>query len=103
AQPARMAEMRERWWHEAGRFGVTPLDDRFLERAQSREGTYHVGRRRYEYFRGTGRISESAAAEVRAGAFRLSTTLEAREPDDAGVLASFGGRHSGFVLYVQDG
>jgi arylsulfatase A-like enzyme len=103
AEPGRLAAMRELWWHEAGRYGVTPLDDRFLERAQSREGTYHVGRSRYEYFRGTARISESAGAEVRAGAFRLSTTLAPLTPDDAGVIVSFGGRHSGFVLYVQPG
>jgi len=103
AQPERLTAMRELWWHEAGRYGVTPLDDRFLERAQSREGTHHIGRSRYEYFRGTARIAESAAAEVRAGAFRISTTLEPLAADDAGVLVSFGGRHAGFVIYVEDG
>jgi arylsulfatase A-like enzyme len=102
-EPARMTMMRELWWLEAGRNGVLPLDDRFLERAQSRHGTDHEGRTRYEYFRGTARIAESAAAEVRSGQFSVRTTLNDLESHHAGVLVSFGGRFSGFVLYVRDG
>ena len=103
AEPERLAAMRELWWHEAGRYGVTPLDDRFLERAQSRHGTDDEGRTRFEYFRGTPRISESAAAEVRAGRFTITTTLEDLAPEQEGVVVSFGGRYSGFVLYVEGG
>src|SRR3546814_20215574 len=37
-EPERLADLQARWWHEAGRFGVTQLDDRFLARAQNRAG-----------------------------------------------------------------
>lgn len=101
-QPERLAELQERWWLEAGRCGVAPLDDRFLERAQSRRGTDGEGRTRFTYYRDTPRISESAGAEVRAGDFSVVVHLDRYTPDDEGVLLSFGGRYAGFVLYVQD-
>ena len=103
AEPDRLAEMQTMWWTEADRFGVLPLDDRFLERAQSRRGTDDEHRVHYEYFRGMARISESGGAEIRSGRFVMRTTLVDLERDHEGVILSFGGRYSGFVLYVQDG
>jgi arylsulfatase len=102
-RPELVEELRERWWLEAGRFGVTPLDDRFLERAQDRRGTDAEGRTRFTYYRGTRRVSESAAAEVRGGRFSLSIPLEGFDAAHEGVLVSFGGRHAGFVVYVRAG
>ena len=98
-----VARMKERWWDEAVKFGVLPLDDRFLERAQDRTGTFTEGVSRFVYYRGMPRIHESAAADVRAQWFRLTARLEAHAADDEGVIASFGGRFGGFVLYVRGG
>ncbi|MEQ8718574.1 MAG: arylsulfatase [Acidimicrobiales bacterium] len=102
AEPDRLARMKDLWWHEAGRHGVTPLDDRFLERAQDRRGTDNEGRTRFRYFRGTPRISESAGAEIRAGAFTMVVQLDGYVPGDEGVLVAFGGRFSGLVLFVEN-
>ena len=102
-QPERLVAMREMWWHEAGRFGVAPLDDRFLERANSRAGTELATTTRFEYFRGMPRLPEAAGADVRVGNFRISCALRDLTDDDRGVILSFGGRHAGFVWYVDDG
>ena len=100
-EPDVLRRMKERWWSEAGKYGVLPLDDRFLERALDRTGTAADGVSRFVYHRGTPRIHESAAADLRAPWFRITARLEARAAADEGVIVSFGGRFGGMVLYVQ--
>jgi hypothetical protein len=102
-RPALLREMIDRWWVEAGRHGVLPLDDRFLERAQNRAGTDLDGVEHYVLYRGMSRLPESAAPDLRAPAFEMSTELRDLDPDHAGILVAFGGRFGGFVWYVDDG
>lgn len=102
-RPEVVSRMEELWWDEAGRFGVLPLDDRFLERAQDRTGTATEGVSRFVYYAGMPRIHESAAADVRAPRFRLTARLESHAAGDEGVIVSFGGRFGGFVLFVRAG
>jgi arylsulfatase len=102
-RPELLRELIELWWAEAGRFGVLPLDDRFLERAQLRTGTDLEGVERFVLYRGASRLNESAGPDLRGHEFRLSTTLRSYEPGQEGVLVSFGGRFGGFVWYVADG
>ena len=102
-RPDVLARMKELWWTEAGKYGVLPLDDRFLERAQDRTGTFTEDVSRFVYYRGMPRIHESAAADVRAPWFSLVARLAEHAAGDEGVIVSFGGRFGGFVLFVRDG
>ena len=99
--PDVLARLVARWWVEAGTYGVLPLDDRFLERALSREGQPNAGRRQFVFHRGTERIGEAALPSLHGGRYSVRVEIE-RDDGDEGVLVSYGGRHAGFVLYVAD-
>jgi arylsulfatase A-like enzyme len=103
AKPELLREMVELWWAEAGRYGVLPLDDRFLERAQDRTGSELGSGDELVLYRGANRVSESAGPDLRGKEFTIATTLHAYEPWQDGVLVSFGGRFGGFVWYVTAG
>ncbi|WP_162942155.1 arylsulfatase [Desertimonas flava] len=102
-EPARLRQLVDLWWHEAGRYGVTPLDDRFLDRALSRDGQPNEHVREVVLWRGTDRISEAAMIPLTGSDHSVRVTLNGRRADDDGVLVSFGGRFAGYVLYVADG
>lgn len=101
-QPDRLRRLVDLWWLEAGKFGVTPLDDRFLERALMREGHPDHGVRRFALYRGTRRISESAAPNLHGVSFTVRVPLAGFAGEHAGVLMAYGGRFAGFVLHVAE-
>ncbi|HEU5151962.1 MAG TPA: arylsulfatase [Iamia sp.] len=103
AEPDRLRRMVDLWWAEAGRYGVAPLDDRFLERALSRQGHPDHGVTRFVLYRGTRRISEAAAPELHGGPFRIRVDVRDLAPDHEGVLLAYGGRFAGFALRVRSG
>lgn len=99
AEPARLQEMIERWWAEAGRYGVLPLDDSFTARAVALEPSPYPPRYRTRYLPGGGPISEDALPPLGAG-FVLRVRL-----DDVhdGMLCALGDWNNGIALYVQRG
>ncbi len=101
-RPELLRQMIDRWWVEAGRHGVLPLDDRFLERAQDRTGTDLDGVTHSVLYRGMSRLPESAAPDLRAPEFTVSTVVHDLADDHRGVIMSFGGRFGGFVWYLDD-
>lgn len=101
SNPERTRRLVERWWTEAGRYGVLPLDDRQLSRI-STAPRYADGRSRFVYYPGGSDIPQYAAADVRNRSHRLTATLS-YAPGDAGVLYAQGGAFGGFVLFVRHG
>ncbi|MCC7371004.1 MAG: arylsulfatase [Chloroflexi bacterium] len=108
AEPARLRQMIERWWSEAGAYGALPLDDREYERlaesvaARARQTTvFYPGMARVDRFSApdiTDR-SHTIAAEVTIPAGGMTASGAAVE----GVLLASGARFGGYVLYVQGG
>lgn len=102
-RPDLLRDLVDRWWVEAGRHGVLPLDDTFLQRSQSRTGTDFEGLDRYVLYRGATRVTEGAGPDLRQPHVALCVDLEAFDSSQEGVLFSFGGRFAGWVWYVRDG
>jgi arylsulfatase A-like enzyme len=99
SEPARLTDMIERWWTEAGRFGVLPLDDTFTGRAVALEPRPFLPAHRTRYLPGGGPISEDALPPLGAGCL-LRATVDAVAD---GTLCALGDWNNGFAFYVQGG
>ncbi|HEY7135708.1 MAG TPA: sulfatase-like hydrolase/transferase [Acidimicrobiia bacterium] len=100
--PEVLDELIERWWIEAARYQVLPLDNRafsafVLERP---DGLPH--RTRYVYRPGTSMVPESAAVSVKNRAHRIVADVEVGNAAH-GVLLAQGSLLGGWALYLVDG
>jgi arylsulfatase len=105
--PERLREMVERWWAEAGAFGVLPLDDREYERVAASVAAR--ARRRYVYAPDMARIDRLSAPSLTDRSFSITAEVEiaagtaGAATRTEGVILSSGSRFGGHVLYVKDG
>jgi len=92
--------LHRRWWREAQRYGVLPLDDRM----QTRMAANNPGANRtaYRMLPGTRLMHGTVGPTFAAREFRIRATIEGRQPTDQGVLLCWGRRAAGFSLFVQD-
>ncbi|GIU88305.1 MAG: arylsulfatase [Acidimicrobiia bacterium] len=99
-EPERLRRMIDRWWAEAERYQVLPLDNRpFADFVFSRPATVPE-RSRYVYRPGTQMVSEEAAVNVRN---RDHTVRAYVEGPGEGVLCSQGSALGGWTLFVRGG
>jgi arylsulfatase len=94
--PDKVQEMVERWWAEAGKYNVLPLDDR-----------YHMDvspgpRGKFTYYPGMATIFEPAIPDTKKSSYTINADVEIPDEGAEGVLLSIGGRFGGLSLYVQD-
>lgn len=102
AEPERLRSMIERWWGEAARHNVLPIDNRpFSELVLERpERVPH--RSRYVYRPHTAMIPEPVAVNVKNRAHTVSTVVTV--PDDGaceGVIISQGSYLGGWALWID--
>ncbi|HYZ99009.1 MAG TPA: arylsulfatase [Acidimicrobiales bacterium] len=100
-QPERLQALTERWWIEAARYQVLPLDNRpFSELVLERPSSLRP-RRRYVYRPGRAPVPESAAANVKNRAHSITAYVEVdgRAPVE-GVLAVEGSVLGGWSFHV---
>jgi arylsulfatase A-like enzyme len=103
--PERLQDLTDRWWAEARRFGVLPLDDRgFPERAVKYQtpGSPRL-RSRLVLYPGMARIPSGAAPLMINRSFRIVGRLAAGGAVPEGVVVSLGDLSGGFTMFVQRG
>jgi arylsulfatase len=100
-QPEKLREMIERWWGEAGKYNVLPLDDRGTARAAEQ-----VSANRpltvATYYPGATQTPRSSAPNFRDRSFSLTAEVEIPASGAEGVLLALGGRFAGFSFFVQN-
>ncbi|HWW46166.1 MAG TPA: sulfatase-like hydrolase/transferase, partial [Acidimicrobiia bacterium] len=102
-EPERLARMVERWWIEAARNNVLPLDNRpFSEWVFDRPSGFPP-RRRYAYRPGATAVPEAAAVNVRNRSHTVTAIVDVPDGGAEGVIVSQGSLLGGWVLYVLDG
>ena len=102
-QPGKLAELVERWWTEAEKYQVLPLDSRaFSELVLERPSQVPV-RSRHVYYPGCAMVPEPAAANVRNRSHVIAAEVEIAADGVEGVLLAMGSLLGGFALYVRDG
>jgi arylsulfatase len=101
-QPERMREMRERWWAEAGRYDVMPLDDREVRFLPKTRPDSVRNRSRFVFYRQVDIIPSATAPITQDVSHRIIAEIEAG-PRTQGTLVSYGNCGGGYVLYLKDG
>jgi len=102
--PDVLADLIERWWAEAERNLVLPLDNRVLWALVHPKPDHRIARDRFEYFPGGAQVPEPVAANVRNRSHALLvdvTVLEGQLPE--GVLLALGSALGGWSLHLLGG
>ncbi|MDF1735067.1 MAG: sulfatase-like hydrolase/transferase [Minwuia sp.] len=103
-EPAKLKEMTDRWWVEAERHGVLPLDDRgagMLFGASRQPGT-PTARRRYVYYPPVSHIVADACPSP-ARSFTITASINHPSGNSDGAILARGTINSGLALYVTGG
>jgi arylsulfatase A-like enzyme len=102
--PERLADMVERWWVEARRNQVLPLDNRVLHTLNNPKPDRRHPRLSTTYYPGTSPVPEPVAANVknRSHAIEVDVTIPSQGPVD-GVLLAQGSVLGGFSLHLYRG
>lgn len=101
--PEKLKEMVERWWVEAGKYDVLPLDDRMVELFRAVPRTFSPSnRRRYVYYPPVSHLTSEASPVLGNRSWVLSVEVDALDQSTEGVMVAFGGNTSGFVFFIKD-
>ncbi|MCX6670030.1 MAG: arylsulfatase, partial [Methanothrix sp.] len=95
--PEKVQEMQERWWAEAGKYNVLPLDDRVGSRYPSTPN-----RGTFTYHSGMDKAMEPDIPDTHNSSYSITADVDIPQKGAEGVLFSIGGRFAGLSLYVQN-
>jgi arylsulfatase len=100
--PEKLAELVERWWVEAGKYNVLPLDSRMqLRMGERKPGTRTAGNR-HVFFAGGAPQFEYTAVNVKNRSHTITADVEIPPGGAEGVLLAHGSWFAGYSLYVKD-
>ncbi|MFD7501804.1 arylsulfatase [Streptomyces sp. NPDC059850] len=103
ARPEQLQKMISRFWVEAGKYDVLPLDDQgFAPRAKIPRPGSPRKRTTFTYYPGMAHLPGAAVPPVMNRAHRITAFVDRATASDEGVLVSLGNISSGYVLYVKD-
>ena len=103
--PDKLKELVERWWVEAGRHGVLPLDDRHRLRPYGYprlRGTV-TGRQKYEYRPPLAHIPVAGCPPHGMGGFTITADVVLPDGPVEGVLLNRGSASGGYAFFVMGG
>ncbi len=103
-EPAKLRELIDAWWVEAGQHGVLPLDDRTIELfgGSPRPGTVHA-RSDYVYYPPIAHIPADASPPLGGRSWTVTAEIEVGDAAVEGVLYARGGHNVGHSFFVKDG
>jgi arylsulfatase A-like enzyme len=102
AEPERLAAMVERWWAEAARYQVEPLDNRPFSELVLERPQFVRPRERYVYHPHAEMVPEPVAVNVRNRPHVVRATVDVPAGGARGVIISQGSVLGGWVLYLTD-
>jgi arylsulfatase len=102
-EPDRLHQMIERWWVEAGRYQVLPLDPRPLPALVHERPLSVPHRKRYVYYPDAAPVPELVAVNVKNRTHRIEAHVTVPEQGAEGVLLSQGSLLGGWCFYVANG
>jgi hypothetical protein len=98
----KVIEMVGRWWAEAGKYNVMPIDGSMLERLRVERPTIAEPRDSFVFYPGGSPVPFSAAPKVYNRAFSITADVNVPDSGAEGVLVAHGGRVGGYTLFVKD-
>ena len=100
AHPDKLRELIERWWAEAGRYNVLPLDDRMIELFVLKRPSAGGERRAFRFLPGMPHLDRFAVPDIRNRSHQITARIERGAAAQQGVLVASGARTGGYVLYI---
>jgi hypothetical protein len=102
-EPEKLKELQDLFYAEAGKFGVLPLDDRMVERANpALRPSLLEGRTEFTYYAGAFRVSENCSPNIKNRSHAITAHVDVSADGGDGVLVAAGGTVGGYTLYVKD-
>jgi arylsulfatase A-like enzyme len=102
--PAKVAELVNLWFAEAGANQAFPLDDRSpIEVLSTPRPQLTSPRDRYVYFPDAAEVPEQQAVNVRNRSYSIGALVDIPGPGAQGVLFAHGSWFGGHALYIKDG
>ncbi len=99
--PERVQEMIARWWVEAARYQVLPLDNAPFDLVFAEERPGIPRRTRWEYRPGGAPVPEAVAANVRNRSHTVTVEVDLPPGEVEGVLVAQGSGFGGWSLYAS--
>lgn len=102
-RPEKLRELIDRWWVEAGRYEILPLDDRpMMLRAATRVILKTLSRpTHYTYYPFIAGLHAIIAPDVRNKSYVFTAGVERPDERSEGVLVAYGGRFGGYSFFVH--
>jgi arylsulfatase len=104
--PDRLAQMQALFLQEAGKYGVLPMDDRFLERMDPKgvgRPDLMAGRNSMTLAEGMTGMMEGVFVNVKNRSKTITAEIVVPEGGGNGTVIAQGGRFGGWSVYVKDG
>lgn len=105
SNPDKLRQMQEKWWAEAARHNVLPLDGRKIERLNGElqgRPSLTKGRKSFVYYPGILALPPGSAPNLLNKSFAVTAEIERDNASGDGALWIQGGIDGGFGLYIKD-
>jgi arylsulfatase A-like enzyme len=99
--PEKVKEMDERWWVEAGKYHVLPLDGRGQQRMGDPRPQLTPDRDHFEYGPGM-LVPQTVAVRTIGRSHSIAAEVEIPPSGAEGVLLAHGSRFGGFAFFVKE-
>lgn len=98
----RLIEMVGRWWAEAGKYGVMPLDGDARTRLALERPTIAAPRNSMTFFPDGSQVPFAAAPKLYSRPYSITADVVIPEGGAEGVLIAQGGNTGGYTFFVKD-
>jgi arylsulfatase A-like enzyme len=100
--PEKVREMIARWYVEAGKYGVLPIDGSIFLRLSADRPQLTAERKAYAFYPGLSVVPFASAPKVFNRPHSITAEVEIPAGGAEGVLLAQGGVSGGYVLFVKD-
>ena len=100
--PELVRELIERWWIEAAKYRVLPIDNAPFDRVFGPDAAGDTSRPRYVYYPMCGPVTEEAAVNLRNRSHTITAHVELPDGDVEGMLLAQGSIFGGYAFFVRD-
>ena len=100
--PEKLKALIERWWIEAGKYNVLPLDSRMQLRMGERKPSTVSQGNRHVYYPGMAPQFEYTAVNLKNRSHAIVAEVEMPDGGAEGVLLAHGSWFAGYSLYIKD-
>jgi arylsulfatase A-like enzyme len=102
-QREKLMELIDKWWQEADKYQVLPLDNRAFSEFVIERPAGIADQDHYTYWPDGGMVPEMSAVNVRNRSHEITAAVEIPAGGAEGVLLAMGSVLGGFTFFVQDG